>query len=65
MMDSFEMRRKNIESMEGMEIVEITPIILGGSPTEPQNKMLLTRQQHFEFVCYWNSVIRKLRSEKA
>jgi hypothetical protein len=47
-----------------MEIVEITPIILGGDPVDPQNKTMITRQQHFEFVRHWNRVISDLRNRK-
>ena len=43
----------------GMELVEITPIIVGGDPTDPANKLWLTRQQHFEMVRYWNRAIRE------
>lgn len=42
----------------GMEIFEIQPIILGGDPVDPENKIWLTRDQHFEIVRYWNRVIR-------
>lgn len=48
----------------GMELVEIKPIILGGDPTDPQNKTWVTRQQHFEMVRYWNRVISELRTQK-
>jgi hypothetical protein len=44
-----------------MEVFEIHPVILGGSPTDPTNKTILTRQQHIEAVRYWNNVIRDLR----
>jgi hypothetical protein len=47
----------------GMELVEITPTIVGGNPTDPQNKSWVTRQQHFELVRYWNRVIRDLRKQ--
>ena len=46
-----------------MELVEIKPIILGGDPTDPQNKTWVTRQQHFELVRYWNRVISDLHIE--
>ena len=36
----------------GMQLVEITPIIVGGDPTDPQNKTRVTRQQHFEIARY-------------
>jgi hypothetical protein len=48
----------------GMELFEITPVILGGSPVDPKNKAWLTRQQHMEAVRYWNGVIQRLRAER-
>jgi cell wall assembly regulator SMI1 len=48
----------------GMEIFEITPIILGGSPTDPKNKTLVTRQQHFQAVRYWNKMVADLRRQQ-
>jgi hypothetical protein len=42
-------------------LVEIKPTIVGGSPTDPQNKAWVTRQQHFELVRYWNRVIAERR----
>jgi hypothetical protein len=47
----------------GKQLVEITPIIMGGDPTDPQNKTWVTRQQHFEMVRYWNRVISDLRKQ--
>jgi len=44
----------------GMELFEIKPIILGGDPKNPQNKIWLTRQQHTEAVCYWNHIIQSI-----
>jgi len=49
----------------GMELFEITPIILGGDPVDPKNKTWLTREQHFQAVRYWNRVIRDLSHTKA
>jgi hypothetical protein len=46
--------------MMGKEVFEITPIILGGSPTDPVNKSLLTREQHVQAVVYWNRVVHDL-----
>jgi hypothetical protein len=50
---------------QAMELVEIKPVILGGNPTDPQNKTWVTRQQHFEMVRYWNRVISDLRKQTA
>lgn len=49
----------------GKEIFEIQPVILGGSPTDPENKVALTRKQHIEAVRYWNKLIKDLRKRKA
>lgn len=48
----------------GMELFEIKPVILGGDPVDPQNKIWLTRQQHFEAVRYWNRIICQWRHEQ-
>lgn len=46
------------------ELIEIKPIILGGSPSDPQNKMFISREQHFEYVRHWNKIINELRAAK-
>jgi hypothetical protein len=38
---------------------------VGGSPTDPANKTVLTRQQHIEAVRYWNRIIGDLRKQQA
>lgn len=48
---------------KGMELFEITPIVVGGDPANLENKTWLTRQEHFEAVRYWNRAIGGLRSE--
>lgn len=55
----------NQQRPAGMELLEITPVILGGDPVDPKNKTWVTRQQHFEAVRYWNRIIRQLRQESA
>ncbi|HEV7509647.1 MAG TPA: hypothetical protein VGS07_32545 [Thermoanaerobaculia bacterium] len=59
-----EARRGDRERLAGKEIFEITPVILGGSPTDPANKTALTRQQHIEAVRYWNKIISDLRKQQ-
>lgn len=48
----------------GKEIFEITPVILGGSPTDPANKTVLTREDHIKAVVHWNKVIKELREKR-
>ncbi len=57
-------RRNRAQDCAGKEIFEIQPVILGGNPTDPANKAILTRQQHIEAVRYWNKVVRDLRSKR-
>jgi hypothetical protein len=45
----------------GKEIFDIKPIILGGSPMDPDNKIVLERKQHIQAVRYWNSFIQSQR----
>jgi hypothetical protein len=60
-----ERRLESCEAKVGKELIEITPIVLGGSPTDPANKTLLTREQHFQAVRYWNQIIRDLRKQSS
>ncbi len=55
------MSNKRQSLLKGKEIFEITPVILGGSPTDPKNKTVLTRAEHIEAVNYWNKIISDLR----
>lgn len=58
------MNKQDRRRLAGMEIFEITPVILGGSPTDPANKACLNRQQHIEAVRYWNKIISDLRKQR-
>lgn len=60
----FEARKKGGEKLNGLEIFEITPVILGGDPADPENKTALTRQQHIEACRYWNKIIKELRDQQ-
>ena len=52
-----------VQRTPGAELFEIKPILLGGSPTDPSNKVWLTRIQHTEAVRYWNRIITDLRRQ--
>jgi hypothetical protein len=64
MSDLSRQRRFSGDDCRGKEVFEITPVILGGSPTDPANKMLLTRADHIKAVVYWNTVIKELREQR-
>ncbi|HOK39375.1 MAG TPA: SMI1/KNR4 family protein [Bacteroidales bacterium] len=49
---------------KGMEIHEITPIILGGSPTDPSNKVLIPREEYGAIVTYWNNILKQVLKEE-
>lgn len=57
------MNPKRPPHLKGKEIFEITPVILGGSPTDPQNKTVLTRAEHIEAVRFWNKIVQQLRDQ--
>lgn len=61
-MKSEEVGRRD-SHLAGLEIFEIQPVILGGDPRDPNNKVALTRSKHVEAVRYWNRVIANLRRE--
>ena len=52
------------QSRRGKEIFEVKPIILGGSPTDPANKVFLSREEHIKAVVYWNKIIEGLRDQQ-
>lgn len=56
-----DLRQNRPEDYSGKEIFEVQPIILGGSPTDSANKIILTREEHIAAVRYWNKVIHDLR----
>lgn len=60
-----EVRRRILvdPARRGKEIFEIKPVILGGNPVDPTNKMLLSRDEHIKALAYWNRVIRDLRQQ--
>jgi len=62
MSESLQQRKFRGEDCRGKEIFEITPVILGGSPTDLANKTVLTRAEHIEAVVYWNKIIKELRN---
>ena len=55
---------RRLSDLVGKEIFEIQPVILGGSPTDPRNKVALTRGQHIEAVVFWNRKIREMRQAR-
>lgn len=57
-------RRRDRQRLLGKEIYEIKPVVLGGDPTDPKNKTILTREDHIKAVTYWNSIIRDLRKSE-
>ena len=58
----FDFRKQDLGKNRGLELIEVTPVILGGDPIDPNNKALVSRTQHFEVVRYWNGVIAEMRA---
>ena len=51
--------------MAGKELFEIKPVVLGGDPVDPSNKVSLNRADHIRAVAFWNRFIKKLRDTQA
>ncbi|WP_192179017.1 SMI1/KNR4 family protein [Mesorhizobium amorphae] len=49
--------RRIDSSRVGMQLAELKPVLLGGDPVDSANKVWLTRDQHFEYVRFWNDVV--------
>lgn len=64
MNESNRQRRLATPGGQRKEIFEITPVILGGSPTDPANKALLSREDHIKAVTYWNKVVADVRAKR-
>lgn len=54
---------RRARELAGKEVFEVHPIILGGNPTDPANKTVLTREQHIKAVVYWNREIPRLKNQ--
>jgi hypothetical protein len=61
MNESNHQRRLANSDHQGKEIFEVTPVVLGGSPTDAENKTLLSREDHIKAVTYWNRIIASIR----
>ena len=48
------------EWLSGLDIHEILPVKFGGSPTDLNNKIALTRAEHAEFTKFWNKILRDI-----
>ena len=53
--------KKNISKEQ--HIHRIKPILFGGSPTDTNNIVLLSRMQHAEYSTFWNRELRKTIKE--
>jgi hypothetical protein len=50
-------------SLLGLEIHEVKPVVLGGSPTDPENKVYVAPPKHAELSVFWNRLYRRLKAE--
>ena len=61
----FDLHRRTGPSLAGNEIFDIKPVILGGSPTDPENKTVLSRQDHIKAVVFWNKIVLEVRAKRS
>ena len=64
MNDTLKQRWSRGKELRGKEICELKPITLGGSATDPANKIALSREEHIAIVRYWNALIARQRRER-
>ncbi|MCL2137594.1 MAG: hypothetical protein FWH40_08810 [Coriobacteriia bacterium] len=43
-------------SLKGLDIHEVQPVRFGGSPTDPENKILVSRAEHVKLTNWWNDL---------
>ena len=48
-----------------MQLAELKPVLLGGDPVDPANRIWLTRDQHFGYVRFWNNVVMAANAKSA
>lgn len=48
---------------DGLQIHEIQPVKFGGSPTDLNNKIALTPEEHSEYTVWWNNHQRQMTKE--
>jgi len=62
-MNGLEKHGSSDSGMCGKQIFHITPVMLGGSPTDPANKVVLTIEEHIQAVRFWNKVVAQHRTK--
>lgn len=50
-------------SLAGKQIHEIQPVKFGGNPTDPANKLALSRQEHAQATTWWNRLLRDVKDK--
>jgi hypothetical protein len=49
--------------LRGKQLFHITPVMLGGSPTDPANKVVMPIEEHIQAVRFWNDIIAQHRAQ--
>ena len=49
-------------SLQGQVIHEIQPVKLGGSSTDPANKIVVSASEHYPLTAWWNGFLNRLTS---
>lgn len=62
-MDNSNKTKRN-KYLNGMHIHEIKPVRFGGNPTDPNNKVIITRKEHAKLVVWWNRKIQEIKNQR-
>ena len=49
---------------KGLHLHRVHPILFGGSPTDKDNVIFVSRQKHAELVVFWNKKVREIANHK-
>lgn len=49
---------KDTPGLKGLNIHEVHPVKFGGSPTDLDNKIFLTPQEHARYTTWWNNLLK-------
>jgi len=52
------------KALIGKEIHEIQPVVFGGSPLDPKNKILISPKDYAELVVFWNKIWQNRKNQE-
>ena len=54
---------KQNSQYDGLQIHEVHPVKFGGSPTDIDNKIILTPKEHAKYTTFWNRILKEQKGK--